>query len=227
MQKCVACGAPNPDGKSVCYSCGESITQQAAPPQPRPIPPKPQKQSGSSGATIAIALAVVAVCAVAVVFLLRSPNTTNSVLPKIGADPVEDFKKLCTADFKKIDAMGKQRVSGGSWLNGAPHVEYCTASDLAYDVQKTESVVSPLVGVMSFTVTRYVEEDAGTGKFRDYDIFEHEHTYAQQDGRWVLKEKRCYSKVWEASFGKKWEDCQDATLSRGMLPDEFPWQRVW
>lgn len=53
MSGCLACGAPNPAGRTVCYVCGGLLS--AAPMPPRPVPPDPNiRPCASCGRLVAV-----------------------------------------------------------------------------------------------------------------------------------------------------------------------------
>jgi hypothetical protein len=78
-----------------------------------------------------------------------------------------------------------------------------------FDVKKTDSLVSPYVGVLEFVVherqsPRYSSENSArqATEFPKTYNMQHRHTYSYQDGKWVLKSKEC-----DAGMG--WNPCGD------------------
>jgi hypothetical protein len=79
------------------------------------------------------------------------------------------------------------------------------------DVHKTDSLVSPYVGALEFNVGTYRTESAYGGQdtasqandFRPKPyIRKHVHTYAYQDGAWVLQSRK------QLNYDE-WEDCPE------------------
>jgi hypothetical protein len=86
------------------------------------------------------------------------------------------------------------------------------ASDVySVDVQKTDSLVSPYVGTLEFHTNLYVSELYGSqdaaSQTTDFpakpnDVRRHLHTYAYQNGAWVLQSRKQF--VYD-----EWQDCPE------------------
>ena len=59
-----------------------------------------------------------------------------------------------------------------------------TISDVSYDVQKTDSVVSPFIGKIEYEVQPYDDDEGKPYSFH----YEFKLTLAYQESRWVIKE---------------------------------------
>jgi hypothetical protein len=83
------------------------------------------------------------------------------------------------------------------------------------DVQSTNSLVSPYVGIFEFTLRRYLTKAWDTKEEAEKDtastevlLVKHKHIFAYQDRKWVPTDRKHYHE-----FLKEWFDCDE------VLPD--------
>jgi uncharacterized protein YbaR (Trm112 family) len=120
-------------------------------------------------------------------------------VPKANTDPVGAIKELLTV----IERDGTQprvvEVKGkGRWLK-----RHYAARHLKYDVQKTESLVSPYAATVTWSVDFYDTEERATKQEAEADAVPKEPTskasrsnwwwakFAWQEGKWVLQDIGC------------------------------------
>ena len=144
---------------------------------------------------------------------------------KLQEDPVLSFKQT-VEEFLKLYKQSKHEgifhVKGfedsfaQDSIRAGWRKDYSELVSDAYsvDVRKTDSLVSPYIGTLDFDTKMYVSnlqdsEDAAreTQIFTDTaSVHHHRHSYAYQDGAWVVKSRKQINKdVPEAD----WEDCKD------------------
>jgi hypothetical protein len=85
------------------------------------------------------------------------------------------------------------------------------SDDYSVDVRKTDSLVSPYIGTLEFQTKVYVSElyssqDAAS-QTTDFpttpsDVRRHLHTYAYQNGAWVLQSRKQF-------VDEDWQDCPE------------------
>jgi hypothetical protein len=152
--------------------------------------------------------------------LLLGCSASKSKPPE---DPVASFKRT-VEDFLRIYKQSN--------LEEVFHIErfedlvpegwkkdYSELVSDAYsvDVQKTDSLVSPYIGTLKFDTKMHFSnlQDSEKGA-RDTQIFaddsdpnvhNHVHTYAYQDGAWVVKSRK--QNIHLSSIDDKWTDCKD------------------
>ncbi len=124
------------------------------------------------------------------------------------ADPVKSFKTYITKHFESYKVDNRERLAklGGGWA-----MQYYEPSEeYNIDVQTTNSLISPFIGICEFTLTRNYtgfhsskEEAKKDGKFRKSDRRNHIHKYAFQEGKWVVTSRR--SQKYDNSY-----DCNEA-----------------
>ena len=114
---------------------------------------------------------------------------------KVEVDPVKSFKEYLTIHFESYKTDRRERLTklSGGWVR-----EYFEPDDnYKIDVQKTNSLITPLIGFCEFTLTRHLtefhlnEEDANKDSlFIKSDKRNHKHNYGFQDGKWVVTLRR-------------------------------------
>jgi hypothetical protein len=137
--------------------------------------------------------------------------TVLTAYAQLEANALASFKKETSAymaHYKKYMMTTMVSGEGDKWLKIS-----LEASDFSIDVRKTDSLVSPYIGTLDFTVTiRFTanhetraEAEADSSFVGDSGkgiIEPHKHIYAFQDGKWVSKSRQQYNTV-----HKEWEDC--------------------
>lgn len=131
----------------------------------------------------------------ATIMVLATSASVHITLAQSSSDVVASFKKY-VADYMnsyKTDRREMVRLLGGGWAK-----EYFEPlPDAGIDVRKTDSLVSPYMGVVEFTlITRYTTfhktrtEAEADNNFVQTRQTKHRHTYAYQDGSWVPKTRQ-------------------------------------
>jgi hypothetical protein len=99
------------------------------------------------------------------------------------------------------------------------------STDYTIDVRKTDSLVSPYVGVVTFGVTSYYtachptrEEAEKDGNYPNTYDFEHRYTFSYQDDKWVLKSREAKVK-YNGQWGD-WSPCSSGPGNGGCLSIE-------
>jgi hypothetical protein len=137
------------------------------------------------------------------ILLLMLGATTLVTLAQSDSDVVTSFKGY-VADYVegyKTDRREQIVQSGdamGQPVPGEWHKESFDApQSVNIDVQKTNSLVSPYIGVLEFSLTEHntaihkSKDDAeNDSNFIQVLVFQHRHTYAFQDGVWVPSHAR-------------------------------------
>ena len=100
-------------------------------------------------------------------------------------DPAEvkrRFVQTISADIKKAEAGLKTpyKAKQPDGTSASYHAEYM--GEMSYDIKKTDSLVSPYLGVVSWKIRWYHNGQLVNGAF-SLDA-----RYAYQDGHWVLKD---------------------------------------
>jgi hypothetical protein len=123
------------------------------------------------------------------------------------ADVAKSFRAYI-ADYVasyKTDRREQVVQTSGGWSRQYFEV----GSEYGIDVRKTDSLISPYVGVAEFALTMHYTafhktqaEAEADHRFVQSMSMEHRHTYAYQDGAWALKSREEYS-----SAAGKWWDC--------------------
>lgn len=139
---------------------------------------------------------------------VRPKISVGSVSDQSDADIVKSFKGYA-ADFiasYKTDRREYVGKLGGGWAK----IYFEPSLDYGVDVRKTDSLVSPYVGVLEFTLIRHFtkfhpsESDAeADNSFVQTTSTNHRHTYAFQDNKWVPKSRENYS-----AFLNEWFACE-------------------
>ena len=150
------------------------------------------------------------------ILLLVLGATTLVTLAQSDSDVVTSFKRY-VADYVesyKTDRR-EQIVQSGDAL-GQPVPEWHKESfdapqNVNLDVQKTNSLVSPYIGVLEFSQTEHStaihtsKDDAEKdGNFIKILVLQHRHTYAFQDGVWVPKSRQNHI----PSLETQWDECR-------------------
>jgi hypothetical protein len=122
---------------------------------------------------------------------------------------VASFKEFITKHIASYKTNRRERVLkfGGGWAKRFIEAE----ADYNIDIQTTTSLVSPYVGVCEFSLKEHLsmfhpnKNDAlQDDKPATSTSTKHKHTYAYQDGKWVIKTRLHYSDV-----SDKWLDCNE------------------
>src|SRR5690554_4483091 len=117
--------------------------------------------------------------------------SSSFAIEKSSDDPVLEFEKLLSEHFEsyKIDPREGVAKLGGGWVKE----QYSFEGEYSYDIQTTNSLISPYKGICEFTLKRsYTDfhkskEDALLDKkFINSDEKIHRHYYLFQKGKWVV-----------------------------------------
>lgn len=108
-------------------------------------------------------------------------------------DAVKSFKKVA-ADF-----IASYEVNKREWVRSLPgdpgwkKVKH-EVGEYSIDVRRTDSLISPYVGVLQFSLKFYITASHPTREEAERDVAfkilgssTHEHTYVFQDEQWVIK----------------------------------------
>jgi len=122
---------------------------------------------------------------------------------------VSSFQKYIADFMGSYKTDRRERVSkfGGGWAKEV----YRPIGEPSIDIKKTDSLISPYVGICEFTLRRDMtafhktkEEAAKDNKFiQSVDAY-HRHRYVYQSGKWVPKTRE-YRSLEE----DKWYDCNE------------------
>ncbi len=145
------------------------IANQLEQTQPSVRPQPPQKTNNAKSNAVAYLLLFAVLIALAVGGVIYYRQTVNTV------NPVNTLKEV-------LHYMpSKDREKNGDDYEVKKYV------DVSYNVEKSDSLVSPYVGTVSFTYMNYFEAtfkaNGGTLENRKYVV-----TLAFQDNKWVAKE---------------------------------------
>ncbi|AYB38217.1 hypothetical protein [Brevibacillus laterosporus] len=117
---------------------------------------------------------------------------------------------------KKVQQLPSYKLENS---NTFANFQYIAMNDLAYDVRKTDSLVSPYIGTISFTLNpqstdifNTKDEAAKDTNFIDKDSYvPHRLTYAFQNNNWILKKEEIFSDI----LGE-WRLCkEDGSINAG------------
>ncbi|TCL32201.1 hypothetical protein EV210_12321 [Anaerospora hongkongensis] len=148
-------------------------------------------------------------------------------------DILAEFKQLAKAHMEsyktdsreKITFAPKETIPGTKFITEARWIKdkYIVHEDYKIDVQKTNSLVSPYIGVLVFKLDRYVvtsyisKEDAEKKEYPPIDLrwqTEHKHTYAFQDGKWITTERKSrYPLMYDVPSMQEWKSCESDNTS--------------
>jgi hypothetical protein len=122
---------------------------------------------------------------------------------------VSSFQKYIADFMASYQTDKRERVSklGGGWAKEIYH----PVGEPSLDIKKTDSLISPYVGICEFTLRREVTAFHKTKEeaFKDNTFVQsvdahHRHRYAFQSGKWVPKVRE-YGSPGE----DKWYDCNE------------------
>ena len=120
---------------------------------------------------------------------------------------VESFQKAINEHFTSYDTDGRERVAqlGGGWVKE----RFKPMENYKVDVQRTNSLVSPYIAICEFTLVRAMTKfhklkiDAeNDNSFIKSDSRIHKHTYAYQNGKWVVTDRKNKGR-------QDWYDCNE------------------
>jgi hypothetical protein len=125
-------------------------------------------------------------------------------------DPIVNSFQKCISDFMASYQTNRhEHVTklGGGWVKEI----YRPIGEPSLDIKRTDSIMSPYLGICEFTLRREItafhntkEEAAQDNKFVQSDNATHRHRYAYQSGKWVPKTREYWSKG-----GEHWYDCNE------------------
>ncbi|MGE5945058.1 MAG: hypothetical protein ACM31G_12055 [Flavobacteriales bacterium] len=126
-------------------------------------------------------------------------------------EAVIQFENKLEEHFKSYANNPREGVTklGGGWVKEKHSVE----DKYSYDVQETNSLVSPYKGICEFIVVRSYsdfhktkEEAESDNEFIKFDKNTHLHKYLYQKGKWVVSERQ------NKSDYSRWYDCNEIIM---------------
>jgi hypothetical protein len=152
--------------------------------------------------------------------ILMCGATALSTIAQSDVEVVASFKKYVTDYITSYKIDGHAQVVpvvGGKWRK-----QDFEPGTYSVDVKRTNSLVSPYVGMLNFSMTMRYTADHRTraeaekdGNFIGSGVFLHRHVYALQDGAWVPTSRQETTSPDHANLG--WWDC---TRSSGCFWEE-------
>lgn len=121
---------------------------------------------------------------------------------------VEQFENSLKEHFMSYENDPRIQITklGGGWVKEKHSIE----NDYSYDVQETNSLISPYKGVCEFTIIRSFTDFHGTkeaakadNNFIKSNKKTHLHQYLYQKGKWVVSSRKN-----KGDFGS-WFDCNE------------------
>ncbi len=150
-------------------------------------------------------------------------NSAKPPEPKISEQDqaVSSFKQIVENYMKTYKQSKHEQVYHleGSSVANIPEGWRKAYSELAsddykVDVQKTDSLVSPYLGILEFDTKTYVSSSTygsqeAASQATDFPsdsslLHKHRHTYAYQEGQWVIQ-----SRKWVYPGENEWNDCDE------------------
>lgn len=132
------------------------------------------------------------------------------------ADVVKSFKAYVADYVASYKTNRREHVveTSGGWSRQYFEVD----PEFSIDVRKTDSLISPYLGVAEFLLTMHYTafhktqaESEADHSFVQSMSMKHRHTYAYQDGAWALKSREEYN----STLGG-WYDCdRDGCAGKG------------
>ena len=128
------------------------------------------------------------------------------------ANCVLDFEKRLEKHFKSYETNPRESVMmlGAGWVKK----RYCLSGEYNYDVQRTNSLISPYTAICEFNLKRSYtdfhktkEEAQKDNNFINSDETLHRHTYLFQKGKWNVSKRENAT-----PFGD-WFDCNEVIQS--------------
>jgi hypothetical protein len=125
---------------------------------------------------------------------------------------VTSFKTYVQHHLESYKTNRREKVSslGGGWVKEYFEVD---AGSAEFDVQRTNSLISPYTGKLEFRMIRHFtafhrtrEEAIADTAFIHSDIASHRHNYAYQDDKWIPKVRQHRA---EAFGNTEWYDCAE------------------
>ncbi len=134
--------------------------------------------------------------------------------PSSSSDVVSSFRQYIRDYMASFKTDGRERVffvEGQGWRK----MTYAPKGDPSIDVRKTDSLISPYLGTCEFTLVgsatafHPTEAQARTDTtMNEVTANDHRHSYAFQDGHWVVKKR-------EAKMFNDWYSCDQCNTNTG------------
>lgn len=134
-----------------------------------------------------------------ILFILMSFSNNNEVVSK--------FEKLLKTHFESYKTNPREKITklGGGWAK----VRYSLDGEYKYDVQTSNSLISPYVGNCEFKLKREYtkfhqtkEEAKSDSEFVNSDALLHKHYYSYTKEKWNITKR-------ENEGYKSWYDCNE------------------
>ena len=129
--------------------------------------------------------------------------------PQESSQVVSSFTNYIATFMASYKVDRRERVSKSSW--GWTKEYYEPSGEPNIDVMRTDSLVSPYLGICEFNLVRHrtgfhsTRADATQDNtFVASDMAQHRHQYAYQNAKWVQKTREYFSNA-----GGKWYDCNE------------------
>ncbi len=154
----------------------------------------------------------------ALVVLSAAVPGAHAAAAQSDADVVKSFKNYVAGYMVSYKTDRREYVGnlGGGWAK----IYFEPSGDSSIDVRKTDSLVSPYMGVLEFTLIKHFTafhktraEAEADNSFTQSTEARHRHTYASQDGTWVPKSRQNY-----VAILNEWSDCEQP--SDGCLEED-------
>jgi hypothetical protein len=133
---------------------------------------------------------------------------------------VSSFQKYVEDFMASYQTNSRERVTelGGGWVKEI----YRTIGKPSIDVKKTDSLMSPYVGICAFTLRsdrtafyKTKEEAAKDNKFVESTDCDHRHRYAYKSEKWVSTTREYHTRVDARIDSGEWYDCNEVVDSGG------------
>ena len=158
----------------------------------------------------------------AYIFIFTFISFAQESTSTINVDPVKSFKEYIKNYFESYKSNNREQITklGGGWVKECYEPDY----DYKIDVQKTNSLMTPFIGICEFTLIRRItnfctsKEDAESDNlFVKSDKRNHIHNYGFQDGKWIVTSRKNQSPslaklinpMTNSATLDQWNDCNE------------------
>lgn len=159
---------------------------------------------------------------IACIFILTFISFAQESTNTINVDPVQSFKEYIKNYFESYKSDKRERITklGGGWVKECYEPDY----DYKIDVQKTNSLITPFMGICEFTLIRRItnfhknlEDTESDSLFVKSDKRTHIHNYGFQERKWIVTSRKSQDPVLaelvnpitKSATLNKWYDCNE------------------